>query len=274
MVFAIIVINFNMSPTMKQYEHNIACEEDGQKLDKAHNIIYAPSAEIYDINHILQETKPHNLRRLLRKDISENIRNAIAHQLICHAIPKEIFLFNLRDLMTDQNVPKNVKEAAENHIIEQMIPKAATTSDFKELFDNIFSAKVHEAAENHLIDHILPVTNDTAYLKSLYKKIESARACNIIAQKYIALSPYDGFSNKLINRKYAARDKYYRLRPGAITMERMQKNIEGLYAPMIEEIIVYSKRAIAELQLAPEDIYSQRFDKRRYNTLIHSIYLV
>lgn len=64
--------------------------------------------------------------------------------------------------------------------------------------------------------------------------------------------------------KEAAETEYMSLKPADISEEQMRDNIEGLYAPMIHQVIQYSKRATDELGLSRKEAYSQRTDKKKF----------
>ncbi|MEM6603363.1 MAG: hypothetical protein AAF621_04865, partial [Pseudomonadota bacterium] len=86
-----------------------------------------------------------------------------------------------------------------------------------------------------------------------------------------------GFSNtesatKIHAEREEAKADYLALGHYSASQEQLKENIEGLYAPMINQTIKYSQIAIDKLDLSPEVVYSQRFDRRKFNEVRESMY--
>jgi hypothetical protein len=65
-----------------------------------------------------------------------------------------------------------------------------------------------------------------------------------------------------------AQKEYFSDKPDNISDEQMEKNIDDLYESKIYEVIEYSKKAVNELQMSPEIVYSQRFDRNAYRETV------
>jgi hypothetical protein len=78
--------------------------------------------------------------------------------------------------------------------------------------------------------------------------------------------------NQLNTQRDEARDNYFENKPNGIAQEQMEQNINGLYVPMINQIIEYSQRAVTELRLPPEEVYNQRFDRQHFNEVRGTMY--
>ena len=148
-----------------------------------------------------------------------------------------------------------------------------------------FAKLNHILGSNATINNMLKGTF-SYFQKGLDSENEDCR--KFFAQQPLeALDAYDGVNNhlsiceiynafqhnnpvilgRLEAEKNAATSDYLDLRPEGVSEEQMQENIEGLYERPIEEVIEYSQRAIEELGLKPDYVYSRRMNKKKFDAL-------